>query len=149
MGKYEPLASHLQRREDDSWIASFAEIEAVLGSALPPSAHKHPAWWANQSDGGHSQSRGWQDAGWQVWKVDFDRKQVEFRRPQPRSGKSREPGPDNRLFEQASAYLGTDDREQLIREALKALCEREAARRLARLVGTMPDLEAPPRRRMR
>ena len=51
------------------------------------------------------------------------------------------------LFERASAYLGTDDREEVLRQALRALCEREAGRRLARLGGTMPDIKAPPRRR--
>jgi hypothetical protein len=35
----------------------------------------------------------------------------------------------------------------LIREALKALIERESARRLALLGGTEPDVEKPPRRR--
>jgi hypothetical protein len=34
-----------------------------------------------------------------------------------------------------------------VREALKALIERESARRLARLGGSEPDLAAPPRRR--
>jgi hypothetical protein len=46
----------------------------------------------------------------------------------------------------ASLYLDTTDRSQIVREALKALCAREAARRLARLGGTLPDLQAPPRR---
>jgi hypothetical protein len=35
----------------------------------------------------------------------------------------------------------------LVREALKALIERESARRLARLGGSEPDLAAAPRRR--
>jgi len=35
----------------------------------------------------------------------------------------------------------------LLREALRALIERESARRLALLGGTEPDLDAPPRRR--
>jgi hypothetical protein len=35
----------------------------------------------------------------------------------------------------------------LIREGLKALIERESARRLARLGGSEPDLEPIPRRR--
>jgi len=37
----------------------------------------------------------------------------------------------------------------LIREALKALIERESARRLASLGGTMPKLKNIPRRRVR
>jgi hypothetical protein len=34
-----------------------------------------------------------------------------------------------------------------VREGLKALIQRESARRLARLGGSAPELEAPPRRR--
>ena len=130
----------------DCWTATFAEIEAVLGVSLPPSARKYREWWANQRGGGHSQAKGWGDAGWQVWSVDLKQRSVEFRRvailPPKDSG-----DPDAALFDSAARYLGVSDREQVIREALKALCEREAGRRLARLGGTMPELEAPPRRR--
>jgi len=54
---------------------------------------------------------------------------------------------DDALLESASAYTGIQEKSLLVREALKALIEREAARRLARLGGTEPDLTAPPRRR--
>jgi hypothetical protein len=49
----------------------------------------------------------------------------------------------------AEAYTGIREKSALIREALKALIEREAARRLARLGGSEPDLAAIPRRRMK
>lgn len=146
MGKYEPLATYLEKRDADNWTASFAEIEAVLGASLPESAYKYREWWANQRGGGHSQAKGWQDAGWQVWRVDFDHRNVEFRRIRTRPPGSPAHG-DEALLERAAEYLGLDDRDQIVREALKALCEREAARRLARLGGTIADLEAPPRRR--
>jgi hypothetical protein len=153
MGKYEPLAARLDREPSgsDSWVATFAEIEAVLGFPLPASAHKYREWWGNQRDGGHSQAKGWQDVGWQVWRVDLDNKCVTFRRQSPgRSGVAAAVADDSddALFARASAYLGLSDRGQLIREALTALCEREAARRLARLGGTIPGLEAPRRRRI-
>ena len=45
------------------------------------------------------------------------------------------------------AFTGLKEKSSLVREALKALIERESARRLARLGGSEPDLEAPPRRR--
>ncbi len=54
---------------------------------------------------------------------------------------------DDDLLEQAQAYTGLTEKAALIREALKALIERESARRLARLGGTEPDIVAPPRRR--
>jgi Arc/MetJ family transcription regulator len=47
----------------------------------------------------------------------------------------------------AQKYTGLQEKSALVREALKALVEREAARRLARLGGSMPDAKAPPRRR--
>ena len=43
--------------------------------------------------------------------------------------------------------LGIASKSALIREALKALVEREAARRLARLGGSEPGLKKIPRRR--
>jgi Arc/MetJ family transcription regulator len=54
---------------------------------------------------------------------------------------------DDELLAQAQAFTGLRERTALVREALKALIEREAARRLARLGGSEPDLTAAPRRR--
>ncbi len=54
---------------------------------------------------------------------------------------------DDDLLARASQLMGDLDRNALIREGLKALIERECARRLARLGGTQPNLKAAPRRR--
>jgi Arc/MetJ family transcription regulator len=54
---------------------------------------------------------------------------------------------DDELVARAQDYTGVQEKSALLREALKALVEREAARRLIRLGGTMPDLKVPPRRR--
>lgn len=54
---------------------------------------------------------------------------------------------DDTLLEKAQRLSGIEERSALLREALKALIEREAARRLARLGGSQPDLELPVRRR--
>ena len=54
---------------------------------------------------------------------------------------------DDQLVKDAQAYTGIAEKSALIREALKALVAREAARRLALLGGTIPDAMAPPRRR--
>jgi Arc/MetJ family transcription regulator len=54
---------------------------------------------------------------------------------------------DDELFAQAKEFAGVTETSAVIREALKAFVEREAARRLARLGGSMPDAKAPPRRR--
>ena len=54
---------------------------------------------------------------------------------------------DDALIEEASSYTGLQEKSALIREALRALIERESARRLARLGGSEPQLTPIPRRR--
>lgn len=54
---------------------------------------------------------------------------------------------DDKLLAKAEAFTGVNEKSALIREALKALIERESARRLARLGGTEPGLKPVPRRR--
>lgn len=54
---------------------------------------------------------------------------------------------DDDLLNKARDYTGVDEVSALVREGLKALVAREAARRLALLGGTMPEAAAPPRRR--
>jgi Arc/MetJ family transcription regulator len=55
---------------------------------------------------------------------------------------------DDELLATAQAYTGLQEKSAIVREALKALIEREAARRLARLGSTQPKLRAPRRRRI-
>ncbi len=54
---------------------------------------------------------------------------------------------DDELVEKAQTYTGIMEKSALVREALTALVQREAARRLARLGGSEPDLADVPRRR--
>ena len=54
---------------------------------------------------------------------------------------------DDDLIAEATEMLGPMDRSALLNTALKALIAREAARRLAKLAGTEPDLQEVPRRR--
>lgn len=54
---------------------------------------------------------------------------------------------DDDLLAKASKLTGRLDRSGMVREGLKALIERESARRLARLGGTQPNLKPAPRRR--
>ena len=56
---------------------------------------------------------------------------------------------DDDLLAKAQEYTGLQEKSALVREALVALVEREAARRLARLGGTEPRLRPAPRRRSR
>ena len=54
---------------------------------------------------------------------------------------------DDDLLAQARRLTGVQEKATLVREGLKALIERESARRLAALGGTEPGLKAVPRRR--
>lgn len=54
---------------------------------------------------------------------------------------------DDELLATAKSMTGIEETPALLRAALKQMIEWEASRRLARLGGTMPDAEAPPRRR--
>ena len=53
---------------------------------------------------------------------------------------------DDELLVKAESYTGLKEKSALVREALKALIERESARRLALLGGTEPALQPIPRR---
>ena len=53
---------------------------------------------------------------------------------------------DDDLLAKAESYTGLKEKSALVREAHKALNERESARRLALLGGTEPALQPIPRR---
>jgi Arc/MetJ family transcription regulator len=53
---------------------------------------------------------------------------------------------DDDLVREAQGFTGVREKSALVREALKALIERESARRLARLGGSEPALGTVPRR---
>ncbi len=54
---------------------------------------------------------------------------------------------DDDLIADAQELTGITENGALVREALTALIQREAARRLARLGGSEPDIRPIPRRR--
>jgi len=142
MGKYQPLADFLKDFRGEEWDASFAEIERILGFRLPPSAHEHRAWWANQFKGHHSQAKGWIDAGWVTREIDQRRGRIRFERTQGKTQNSCE-----ELWSQAQRMTGIKDRADLERAALNALIQREAGRYLANLGGSMPGFTAAERER--
>ena len=81
MAKYDPLGRHLQSQPGPEVVMTFAEIEGVIGAALPPSAKEYPAWWANETnpDTRHVHSRAWLGAGLKA-SVDQVRRRVVFRK---------------------------------------------------------------------
>lgn len=54
---------------------------------------------------------------------------------------------DDDLVAEAQRLTGTSEKTALVRQALRALIERESARRLALLGGSEPDARPAPRRR--
>ena len=54
---------------------------------------------------------------------------------------------DDALLAEAQRLTGLTERTAIVREALSALIQRESAQRLARLGGTEPQLDNPPRRK--
>ena len=54
---------------------------------------------------------------------------------------------DDKLVERARELTGIEGQSDLFKEGLQALVQRESARRLIALGGTMPDLKDIPRRR--
>jgi Arc/MetJ family transcription regulator len=53
---------------------------------------------------------------------------------------------DDQLLAEAQRITGVSEKAALVREGLRALIERESARRLARLGATEPQLKDVPRR---
>jgi Arc/MetJ family transcription regulator len=54
---------------------------------------------------------------------------------------------DDKLVADAQRYSGISERSELLREALRALIQRETSRRMAMLGGSDPTAKAAPRRR--
>lgn len=77
MSKYANLERFLQGLPGRSWTAEFREIEQILGFALPPSALKHHAWWANDRLG-HSHAASWLNAGWRTSAINLKAGSVTF-----------------------------------------------------------------------
>jgi hypothetical protein len=78
MAKYDRLFEHLCRADDGPLTMSFDEIEDLVG-ALPASARRSKAWWANDPSGGaHVQAKAWLNSGREVESVDQHKHVVRF-----------------------------------------------------------------------
>ena len=77
-GKYQKLYKYLCGLDAQEWRATVADVEAVVGKPLPPSAFNYQAWWAN--DISHVQGRAWLAARWETARVNIEAKTVLFRR---------------------------------------------------------------------
>lgn len=70
------LASDMERKSQETSTMSFSELSA-RAAALPNSAYKHRAWWANHG------LKPWLKAGLRTEAVDMERRVVTFRRFPP------------------------------------------------------------------
>jgi len=147
MGKYEPLARFLETRNGDVWNATFEQIEAKLGFALPKSAREYRAWWSNQQGPGHSQKEAWQAAGWETREVNLERGAVRFERATQNASEQSVPAQIEDLWRKAGEISGISNRGELERAALASFIQREAGRRLIEMGGSDPDATAGARKR--
>lgn len=78
--KYFNLYNNLRLCGDKQITLSFKEIEAIIESALPPSARQNKEYWSNRGKGG-VQAAAWMDAGFHVTDVDLQSEEVQFSKP--------------------------------------------------------------------
>ena len=86
--KYDPLGDYLASRQTAEVPMSFAEIEKVIGAALPPKAVDHPAWWSNNTSN-NTMTKVWLDAGFRTERVNISARKLVFRRVERRAPDSR------------------------------------------------------------
>ena len=84
MGKYEPLGAFLATQQGDQVAMSFARIEAVLGSNLPPSKRQR-AFWSNNPHN-NVMTKEWLAAGFESESVDVANEKLVFRRVRTQAG---------------------------------------------------------------
>jgi hypothetical protein len=77
--KYDPLRHYLEAAGEAVVELSFAQIEEIIGSELPASARKHPAWWTNNPTN-HVNAQAWLAAGYLSGAVDLAGERLVFAR---------------------------------------------------------------------
>ena len=77
--KYQPLTRHLAAQAGDGVRMTFADIERVLGTKLPPSARTQRAFWSNNA-ANNVMTRAWLAAGFRSAEVDLEGAALTFQR---------------------------------------------------------------------
>ncbi|MGB7034432.1 MAG: hypothetical protein WBD71_02820 [Xanthobacteraceae bacterium] len=86
MRKYSALGAYLKHQPGERVPMTFADVERVIGTKLPASAHKYRPWWSNNPDNS-VMTKVWLDAGFESEQVDMQTRKLVFRRVRkPRSG---------------------------------------------------------------
>ena len=84
MSKYDLLGSYLKGQPATEIPMTFAEIERVTGTKLPPSAYRHRPWWSNNASNS-VMTKVWLNAGYHAERVDMAAKRLVFKRVLPPS----------------------------------------------------------------
>jgi hypothetical protein len=74
--KYNALEEYLKLSKRNTEILTYMQIEKIIREALPESAYKYKAWWANE---GHAHANLWLNTGWRVDEIEL-KKFVRFKR---------------------------------------------------------------------
>jgi hypothetical protein len=82
MSKYSALGEYLRHQRRDLVPMTFAQIEKITGTKLPPSS-RYRAWWSN-NDFNSVLTKIWIEAGFESEQVDMSARKLVFRRvPKP------------------------------------------------------------------
>ena len=68
--KYEALTEYLKNAGTEQVPLGFAQVEEIIGKALPMSARKHRPWWSNNPDNARI-THAWLKAGYKSAQVDM------------------------------------------------------------------------------
>jgi hypothetical protein len=91
MGKYDALGHFLRGQRGGEVPMTFAEIERLTATKLPPSAHRHRPWWSNNARNS-VMTKVWLEAGFRTEQVDMEGRKLVFRRVRnPAEGKVLQP----------------------------------------------------------
>jgi hypothetical protein len=93
VGKYSRLGEFLRAQRGKEVPMTFAEIERVIGSKLPPNSPQYPAWWSNNPSN-NVMTKVWIAAGFRTEQVDIKSRKVVFRRVEPNAAEA--PAPQTR-----------------------------------------------------
>lgn len=80
MAKYDGPRDLLRRERRSVVTLTLARLSDAVPGGLPSSAHRHHAWWSNETAGSHVQARSWPDAGYTVTTVNLYAGSVTFER---------------------------------------------------------------------
>lgn len=78
MSKYAPLGEFLRAQSGNEVRLSFADVERITGTKLPPSS-RYRAWWSNNATNS-VMTKVWLEAGFETEQVDMASSKLVFKR---------------------------------------------------------------------